>query len=115
MRGHLAKAGHNLGHNKAVNACKLLIPLSTFVDSQSSNPGSIPGSATKLRLATHAKCEGYSFPSVCNKQSFTRDPGRSGCLSLARLPHAMLSWNFGLSRAYATGQLHQELLPRERL
>ena len=41
-----AKAGHNLGHNNAESACKLLIPLSTFVDSQSSNPGSIPGSAT---------------------------------------------------------------------
>ena len=35
-----------MGHRLAVFACKLLIGLAGTEDSQSSNPGSIPGSAT---------------------------------------------------------------------
>jgi hypothetical protein len=41
------KTGHNLGHSAEAITCKLLMPFAPLLDSQSSNPGSIPGSATK--------------------------------------------------------------------
>ena len=44
------KEGHNLRHSFRLEACNLLKVNSTLVDSQSSNPGSIPGSATKFLL-----------------------------------------------------------------
>ena len=43
--------GHNLGHSEGLIGCKLLTPIAPLLDSQSSNPGSIPGSATSLVLS----------------------------------------------------------------
>jgi hypothetical protein len=36
-------------HTLVTTACKSLTAIATYQDSQSSNPGAIPGSATKLR------------------------------------------------------------------
>ena len=42
----MAEMGHNLGHSTATVGGNSLMALGVYVDSQSSNPGSIPGSAT---------------------------------------------------------------------
>ena len=50
----MKKTGHNLGHNVPASRYKLLSARTTLEDSQSSNPGSIPGSATKhLNMAVY--------------------------------------------------------------
>jgi hypothetical protein len=52
-RVKIIKMGHNLRHSFQVEACNLLKVQSALEDSQSSNPGSIPGSATIPALPFH--------------------------------------------------------------
>ena len=52
------ETGHSLGHSRVLFPCKLQIILNTCKDSQSSNPGSIPGSATNSRHANRKSNDG---------------------------------------------------------
>ncbi len=57
----VTRAGHNLEHNTAQTKPKLLNQSLELLDSQSSNRGSIPGSATKHHPLRYAKSAGFVF------------------------------------------------------
>jgi hypothetical protein len=56
-----------MGHRLEVFACKLLIGFARTEDSQSSNPGSIPGSATKFLPSPQGECGRDVLPEAAFK------------------------------------------------
>jgi hypothetical protein len=66
FEGLAPKEGHNLGHSFPVGAWNLLKVQGTLVDSQSSNPGSIPGSANSYHPLSRVISAAFLFvPKRC--------------------------------------------------
>jgi hypothetical protein len=76
------KAWHSLRHSYPTTPRKCMIPLGLLKDSQSSNPGSIPGSATNFSLFRHFPA--LKFVQNCQKP-LLQDVATSGGLAIRQL------------------------------